>query len=101
MLEKLDLSSCTVGDQRPVALVQNFFCLVPRFASLSVICQSVDLDLHSRSQACLKLHLFCFVLNWQYPGQYLSYDIQAWNDGRRKHGFEHDLEYKNVCNAYL
>ena len=41
-------------------------------------CQSDDLDLYSRSQVRLKRLIF----NLQYLGQYLSYCIQTWHDGR-------------------
>ena len=42
-------------------------------------CQSVDLDLHSRSELHPKLDYF---FNLQYIGQYLRYYIQTWHDGR-------------------
>ena len=43
------------------------------------ICQSDDLDLHSRSPEHLKLLL---LFNLQYLGQYLSCSIQTWHDIR-------------------
>ena len=39
------------------------------------------------------------LFNLQYLGQYLSYCIQTWHDGRFMHGFERDIDFENVCNA--
>ena len=68
-------------------------------------CPSDDRDLHSRSQVCRSLDYF---FNLQYLGQYLSYYIQTWHDGRLMHityaharldDLELDLDFENVCKA--
>ena len=52
------------------------------------LCQSDDLDLHSRSQLCLILDT-CLTCSLIVISQTVSYDIQTWHDGRLLQEYAH------------